>query len=105
MVDLFDYLLHITLQKSNQAVRMFVSSESNTKDYTKNASVRVILKARILANIIIARVIDKTVLKENALKLWKSWTFDDALKLKSGGETNLYWLIQNDIEERVTENA
>ncbi len=64
----------------------------------KEFSIKFIIRARVLANYLITKISSGEIAVRDALQQWRVWTFEDAIKLKTWDETNLYLLIQRDIE-------
>lgn len=98
MPSSLDLLLGISLCRSTQELRTLLAGSEGTSSLLKEFSVKFIIRARVLANYFISKIGSGDVSVRDALLQWKTWTFEDAMKLKTWDETNLYLLIQRDLE-------
>lgn len=93
-----DLSLSASLCSSTQELRALLTGSKEVAGLLKVFSVRFIIRARVLANYFISKIGSGDIAVREALSQWKAWTFEDAMKLKTWDETNLYLLIQRDIE-------
>ncbi len=98
MASPLDLLLRVSLSRSTPELRTLLVSFEGTSNLLKEPSVKFIIRVRVLANYFISKIGGGDVTVRDALLQWKAWTFEDAMKLKTWDETNLYLLIQRDLE-------
>lgn len=98
MSSLPDLLLTLSLCRDTSELRSRLVASRETGTLLKIFSVRFIIRARVLANYFISKISSGDIPVREALLQWKTWTFEDAMKLKTWDETSMYLLIQRDIE-------
>ena len=98
MFSTLDLLLRVSLSRSIPELRALLVGYGEAASLLKEPSVKFIIRARVLANYFISKIGSGDVTVRDALLRWKAWTFEDAMKLKTWDETNLYLLIQRDLE-------